>query len=172
MSIDINKSTDRVDPPSITLTGQRVRGTELIGGAGTYGGSEDVDAITTIEETISGTDVTKREVLTYIGDVDVTLTSDTDYTANSYDNRTSSDFIGSTPFDISGGSQYAETYYTLNGKDPMRTKANLYTGAFTLRRNETGSDNTIIKAKTYVNGIDSEVMKSEIRIIRTVSTNV
>ena len=172
MAIDINKSTDRVDPPTITLTGQRVRGTELIGGAGTYGGNDDTDIITTLEETVSGNIVTKREVLTYIGDVTVTLTADTNFTAKNYSNRIPSEFVGSTPSALDEKSLYSETYYTLNGKDPIRTKANLYIGAFTLLRNMSGTDNTIIKAKTYVRGKDSEVMKSEIRIIRLVDNKV
>ncbi|GAG76788.1 unnamed protein product, partial [marine sediment metagenome] len=91
MPIDINKSTNRVDPPTISILGQRVRGTDLIGGTGTYGGNEDTDNITTLEETISGTDVTKRGVLTYQGDVTITITADATYTANSYSNRSSTD---------------------------------------------------------------------------------
>lgn len=172
MPIDINKSTDRIDPPTITIVGQRVRDTSLIGGAGTYGGSNDTDSITTLEETISGTDVTKRGVLTYIGDVTITLTPDTTYTANSYSNRSSVDIVGSTPVASNLVAGYSETYYTLNGKDPVRTKANLYTGAFTLRRNMSGTDNTIVKARTFVRGKESPVMKSEIRIIRTNDSNV
>ena len=50
----------------------------------------------------------------------------------------------------------AEVYYTLNGKDPIRTKSNLYTEPFTLHR-DTAGDKTIIKVKTYYDGKESEM---------------
>jgi hypothetical protein len=162
MAIDINKSTTRVDPPNVVLLGQRVRGDN-----GKYGGIEDTDTITTLEETIeSSTSVRKREVLVYRGNVTVSLVPDSTHNANSYSNRDQvNDFIGVQDLGIAGTSR-SETYYTLNGKDPKRTKSNLYAGKFIIRRNETGADNTIIKARTYVEGLSSSVMKVEIRIIR------
>ena len=66
----------------------------------------------------------------------------------------------------------SETYYTLNGKDPKRTKTNLYTVPIILRSNTSGSDNIIFKARTYRAGQWSEVRKVEIRIVRKVSTKV
>jgi len=57
------------------------------------------------------------------------------------------------------------TYYTLNGKDPKRTKANLYTGAFTVRQNKSGGDNYILKARSYINGIASPVRRVDFRIM-------
>jgi len=167
MAIDINKSTNRIDPPSIVINGQLINTTD-----GTYSGAAD-QTITTQEITIeSSTEVRKREVLAFEGDVTVTLTPDSDYTANSYSNRVAGDIIGKTPMSSNEVSGYSDTYYTVNGKDPLRTKANLYTGAFTIRRNLSGNDNTIIKARSYVRGICSEIRTIEIRIVRANTNEV
>jgi len=163
MSIEINKSTNRVDPPTIVINGSLIDTT-----AGTYAAAANQTISTQLETIESSTAVRKREVLAFHGDVTVTITPDTDYTANSYSNRTTgTDIIGATEPTVSTVAQNSETYYTINGKDPSRTKANLYTGAFTIRRNLAGHDNTVIKARTYVNGKASEVRTVEIRIART-----
>jgi hypothetical protein len=166
MAIEVNKSTNRVDPPTIVLNGQLVDTT-----SGVYATVAD-QTITTQEVTIeSSTSVRKREVLSFQGDVSVTLTPDTDYTANSYSNRSASDFIGATAVSSNEVASKSETYYTVNGKDPSRTKSNLYTGSFTIRRNLSGHDNTILKTRTYVNGKASSVRTVEIRIVRA-NTNL
>ena len=158
MAIKINQSSTRVDSPSITLVGDTIV-------SGTYNGS-DTTSITTKQVVIeSSTAVRKREPITFWGDVVVTLTPDTTWTANTYTNRSSTDIVGPTASSIGKIAQKSETYYTLNGKDPIRTKANLYTGAFTLRSNKSGTDNTIIKARTYQGGRVSEVMTVEVRIV-------
>jgi hypothetical protein len=85
---------------------------------------------------------------------------------------TSGDFMGGKPFNGTTIGDNFEIYYTLNGKDPIRTKAYLYTGAFELSDNKTGSDNTVIKARSYVNGLASDVAKIELRIASdVVATN-
>jgi len=100
--------------------------------------------------------------------VDITvngkLIADTTWTSASYSNRSATDIVGKTVQAVGTVAQAAETYYTLNGKDPTRTKANLYTGAFTLRSNKSGTDNTIIKSRTYQGGRSSEVITVEITI--------
>ena len=55
--------------------------------------------------------------------------------------------------------------YTLNGKNPT-LGSTVYTGPFTLRQNGNGhgSDNTIIKAKSYLNGVASSIIKVEFRL--------
>lgn len=74
----------------------------------------------------------------------------------------------------SGGTlvnEKSDTYYTLNGKDPSRTKSNLYTGAFTILRNTSGTDNIVLKTRTYAEGQASEVRTVELRIINQ-KTNI
>jgi len=167
MPIDINKSTNRIDPPTIVINGQLID-TD----AGTYSGAANQTITTQLETIESDTEVRKREVLAFEGDVTVTLTPDTDYTANSYSNRAAGDIVGATPVASNEVAGYSETYYTVNGKDPSRTKANLYTGAFSIRRNLSGHDNTVIKARSYVRGIASEVRTVEIRIARATTNEV
>lgn len=60
--------------------------------------------------------------------------------------------------------EVAEIYYTVNGKDPSRTRSYLYTGQTELLGNSSGSDNTILKARTYYNGKASEVVTFEFRV--------
>jgi hypothetical protein len=56
-------------------------------------------------------------------------------------------------------------FYTLNGKDPVRTQSSPYTGQFTLYNNSAGCDSCIIKVKSYYNGRESVVAKAEFRIV-------
>ena len=60
----------------------------------------------------------------------------------------------------------AYIYYTLNGKDPSRTKSNLYTGPIKLRHNQASGDNVVIKARVYFNGQFSDVSVANIGIAR------
>lgn len=169
MAINVNYSTDRVDAPTIVINGQLIDET-----AGTYSVAAN-QTITTQDVVIeTDVDVRQREVLAFEGDVTITITPDTTWTANSYSNRSSGDIIGKTETAASSKiNKYSETYYTVNGKNPIRTKSNLYTGAFEIRANKFGSsDNIIIKARTYCGGQWSEVRKVEIRIVRTTQTNV
>ncbi len=87
--------------------------------------------------------------------------------------------------------RYAETYYTLNGKEPVRTKANLYNYldmndgiydgnpsndtnditnlsalGFILSASPTGSDLITLKAVTYQNGNKSRVAIAKFKIAR------
>lgn len=173
MTIKINQSADRVDPPSIRLTGQKIPQPFFPGHPlGTY----DTETISTLEEVVSqhdsDTEVRKRESLLYRSNIEVALIPDAKYTANRYKALRPTTTTGQKPHFFDNGSngrigtKKSDTYYTLNGKDPVRTKANLYTGKFLIKRNESGGDNTILKAKTYVNGQESKVMKVELRIIR------
>ena len=59
----------------------------------------------------------------------------------------------------------AEIRYTLNGKDPSRTKYTIYRGSFTLSQNASGSDNIILKARVYRMGQWSPVKTVEVRIV-------
>ena len=163
MAIKINQSADRINPPTIAVTGERVI-------EGMESGNADSEVITT--QTVRwtwATTIRTREALSFKGDVTVTLTPDSSLTPFDYSLRSASDFVGKAPMtrrsDGSGRvNQKAETYYTLNGKDPIRTKANLYTGPFTLRSNKSGTDSTIIKVKTYQGGKVSVVRTVEVLI--------
>ena len=170
MAIEINSPNNRVAAPTIRLQGRVVRDADarLVGGTGYVGGASEIVNITTLEETISGNEkrVTKRPVLAFLGDVKVYIGPDPSYDTSNYSQRDNeNDFIGQSEPNLAKNWR-SDTYYTINGKDPKRTKANLYTGPFTVRRNLAGHDNVILKVKTYVRGRESEVMKSEFRIIR------
>ena len=186
MAIDINKSTDAIEMPGFRLVGQRVFNTsfEVTTSPGTYGGANDTIDINVTEDTV--TDETAGSFTVYkispeveLADIpiifrgDVTVTIDAiqtganvDVALNSYSNREATDFVGATAVTDNKVGKKAEVYYTTNGKTPMRTKSNLYTGAFTIRRNLSGTDNTIIKARTYCHGKWSKVMKVEFSIIK------
>ena len=160
MSIEINKSDKRIDAPTVTLRGKLINKD-----TGVYA-SDSNTVRNSLETTIDDKAVTKQGILSFYGDVLITLTADSKFTANSYSNRDSSDIIGATQVSDKKVGKKSETYYTVNGKDPIRTKANLYTGAFTVKHNKSGSDNFILKARTYCEGRKSDVMKVEFTINR------
>jgi hypothetical protein len=85
--------------------------------------------------------------------------------ANSRYNGTTK-VTGVTPTAKTAVNKKSETWYTTNGKDPVRTKSKLYTGKqITIHRNESG-DNTVLKFRTYQGGRASEVRTIEFRILR------
>jgi len=82
---------------------------------------------------------------------------------------------------------YAETYYTFNGKDPIRTKARVYNYldmydlntnpssannidmgglGFLLKTSPTGSELITLKAKTYFRGQESRIAVAVFKIAR------
>lgn len=170
MPIQINQQQTRVDAPEIQLTGRRVIKLDKTGDVDPLG----TELISVMEETNVGSTshpaFAKREVAVYSGAVTMEIVPDTNFTATNYSRRVAeagTEFIGAAGMNKNSVNQTSETYYTLNGKDPSRTKANLWTGQpITLRHNKSGTDNTVIKAKTYVNGLESPTMRVEIRIIR------
>ena len=70
---------------------------------------------------------------------------------------------------IASVNNIAYIYYTLNGKDPSRTKNNLYTGPVKFNSNLTG-DNITIKARTYYQGKMSGVSVARINIARQIDS--
>ena len=111
----------------------------------------------------------------------------------------SQEFEGNNMFDTGGGNidnvnEYAETWYTLNGKDPIRTAAqfynfkdmndaerggnpsgdgpidNLTSLGFVLRTNPTGSDLVTLKAKTYFQGEESRIAVAVFKIALTIGS--
>lgn len=186
MATQVNYRDTRIDSPTITVTGTRVDTTdgslyseEIVDvenpsnpSLTTYTTTTSIDYSFSAEDVVVGANgdntVRNEDPYTFSDSVTVTITPDSDFTSNSYANRSSSDIIGKTPMGSDGKvNQYAETYYTVNGKDPSRTKAHLYTGAFSIRSNKFGSsDNIILKARTYQGGNWSKVTMVEIRIIK------
>lgn len=180
MTIEINQALNRIDPPNIQLVGQQINEQH-----GIYPHSATTEVVSTQEVTSSavttheGTSTTsfrKRGVLVFQGDVEVTITADTAggrFIPRGYGNRDAvRDITGKFADGKTQMNLRSETYYTINGKDPTRTKGNLYTGAFRIRRNLAGHDNIVLKARTYCQGKVSEVRKVEFRIARTDTTKV
>jgi len=200
MTIKINQSADRVEPPSIRLYGQKIsaprynyRGTrELVYPTGpdnpsqayykNTGTNKYTDTINTMETTTllhdGDREYRKRENIIYRGWVEVALIIDSKYNRTRYKALRPTTETGQAKIFFGNGSdgidsiRTAETYYTLNGKDPVRTKANLYTGKFFIKRNSSGAGHTILKARTYVDGKESPVMKVELMVIRPDETLV
>lgn len=179
--LHVNKESTRVEKPGVVINGKQVNSDGVIIA------QEDWRPSTNDIEEIGSGDWTNLAERVYYTDgndrVRITLEADAKFTANPYQITLESEkydgarignlkFQGKTP--VSGNSLglESETYYTLNGKNPKRTKSNLYTGRFFLRRNTSGSDNTILKARTYRAGQWSEVRTVEIRIARKVKTKV
>ncbi len=187
MAIEINKPRYRVDPPTVILTGkfQDVNN-------GAVNDSNVIISIGDNNVKQDGLRVDHRTEMLFKDDVRVTLTPDPNFRANDYSNSgidvipynevttSTNAVIGKRPSGgapavqgssgnvvYSGGTlvnEKSDTYYTLNGKDPSRTKVNLYTGPFTIRRNTSGTDNIILKVRTYAEGKTSKVNKIELRI--------
>ena len=170
MVINVNKSTDRVEIPTVVLRGKEVsEDGETTGSLRNYTITNDIAE----DSTVSG-NWRNQDEMRFYGSITVTIISDPKYTSNDYSRRSVGDIVGAVEMvdnkigmHPSGGTGTgSDTYYTLNGKNPKRTKSTVYTGAFTIRRNESGSDNCILKVRTYYNGSWSEVFKTEFRISR------
>ena len=175
MAIKINKPRkDTVNPPVIKVTGYRIDAqTGQIGQSATISiGSQQVEQ--------DGLVVSKREEIVFKKEVTVSLIPDAEFKVSPYGylnnqikpyNEVTRSELAVLGKNISGLSknEKSETYYTLNGKDPIRTKANIYTGSFKIRRNSSG-DNTILKTRTYVQGYKSKVRTVELRIVKSQNT--
>ena len=164
MAININKSTDRVEIPTVVIRGRETSEDGSVGSLLNHTITNDI----TEDSTVAG-NWRNQDVMIFKDSVRVTVTPDPKFSAASYSARSSGDIIGETSVtnrsNITFGTS-SETYYTVNGKSPKRTKSNLYTGAFTLTRNESGTDNVILKVRTYYQGNWSKVFKTEFRIGR------
>jgi hypothetical protein len=166
MTVTIPSDKGKPGLPQFLLTGEQII-------------SENPAQSTTLTDEVipawtvkSGTTVTQQDVIIMSQSVEIEIT-DADGGGNTIPSyNTTGDFVGGTPFNGRTIGGNFEIYYTLNGKDPSRTKAYLYTGPFTLSDNKSGSDNTIVKARSYMNGLWSDVAKIELRIASDViSTN-
>ncbi len=179
----VNHKSTRIEKPTVTINAKSV---DEITGVIASNASDYTPNRNDVSELVEGGgDYTNTAERVFYTPVTITITPDPKFSHNSYNSRTSGQFVGATgvvnTFHNPGTGNVqglniglnSETYYTLNGKNPKRTKSNLYTGIFTLRRNEeAGSDNLILKTRTYRAGQWSEVRKVEFRIVRNVKTQV
>ena len=166
MAVTIPSDKGKPGLPRFQLTGEKITGENPA--TSTTLTNETIDAWVVKD----GQNFTKQDTITMSQSVEITII-DADGGGNtipSYD--TDGDFVGGTPFNGKTIGGNWEIYYTLNGKNPSRTKVYLYTGPFTLSDNKSGSGNTIVKARAYKNGLWSDVSKIELIIASNViSTN-
>jgi len=173
--------------PTITITGKRINisGTQRKG----YGDAQPAHADTTntaytfdhaeVVDSTSGTriDVTngqldKSEIPVFWGNVILTLS--TSYTTNSYEGPAGRHIGRVRSIDAARGTKAitldvganADLIYTINGKDPTRTKSYIYddrSSGVTIRRNN--GETIIVKARVYRNQTASPVTIARIRIV-------
>ncbi len=167
MAININQSRDRVEIPTVVLRGRETSEDGSRGGLINHTITNDIT-----EDTTGAGPWRNQDTMIFSGNVRATITPDPKFSVASYSNRSSLDvenrsiFVGETQISDRNLGLFSETYYTLNGKNPKRTKSNLYIGAFIVRRNESGSDNVILKVRTYYQGNWSKVFRTEFRVGR------
>ena len=170
MAIEINKNgKDTVEAPQVNLTGNVINtsnGQVALSRAIRAIGSQDIEQ--------SGLEVNNRDEIVFFDSVAVTLIPDVHWLAHNYKNLKKPEENPGETKRIEGSEETrtsnshndrSDTYYTLNGKSPKRTKSNLYTGPFTINRNTSG-DNIILKVRTYVAGQESKVRTVQLRLIK------
>jgi hypothetical protein len=180
MAIEMN---DTVKKPYIWFVGNSIKDDGALGGF-----SQRVDDSKHLNpgstSTISGiTEFNQEDILTFDGSVRIIITNQVggkhlyERESGLLPNNT---FEGNDMFDtganIDSINKDAETWYTLNGKEPIRTESqfynftdmndrkaigektdNLNSLGFVLRTNPTGSDLVTLKAKTYYLGQESKI---------------
>jgi hypothetical protein len=186
MTININHPNDpngRVDAPEVRIAGKEVNTADGTLDSITRVYSRDHQRLYGRDDSKSARDVDHRALDVFARSVTVTINPDASTNKGFHNNQAvwrkavedrevndNNVFVG----EQSGGleqNQTMYTYYTLNGKDPKRTKANLYTGPFTVRQNKSGGDNYTLKTRSYINGIASPVRTVEFRIAELQSGN-
>jgi hypothetical protein len=186
MAININHPNDpngRVDAPEVRIAGKEVNTTDGTLDSITRIYSRDHQRVIGNETQITAKDVDNRASDAFSRSVTVTINPDAATNKGFHNNqpvwrkavedRESNDnniFYGEQDTGIVQN-ETMYTYYTLNGKDPSRTKAQLYTGPFTVRQNKSGGDNYVLKTRSYINGIASPVRRVDFRIVDLKSGN-
>ena len=132
---------------------------------------ERVSSVLARNRVSSATELDENNLLTFYKEARIIITPYSDYPVRRYRNESQKlgalEFEGKTPIQGNIMGLYAETYYTLNGKDPSRTKTYLYKYndlGFRVRRNYAGGDNIILKVKTYYRGKASDITIVKFRI--------
>jgi len=144
--------------PKVYLTGTKVNAS-----TGVESSVTDLQAINSVSNTSEG-EYTKQETLIFKDTVLVTFTTTFDQKNYSDYSDSQNNRIGilNNPSNINK----AEIRYTINGKDPSRTKFYIYGDAFILRRGTNqDSDSITLKARIYRQGAWSDVMAVSLRII-------
>ena len=172
--------------PTITITGKRInisgtqrtgfndaqpRHADLVNTAYTFDHAEVVDSTSGTRIDVTNGLLDKTQIPVFWGNV--TLTLATSYTTTVY--NPTGVYIGRQRVaDVNRGNKAlvdvggtAELIYTINGKDPSRTKSNLYvvgaTDPVTIRRNN--GESITIKARVYRGQDASPVAIARIRIV-------
>ena len=116
----------------------------------------------------------KTNLLTFYNSVRVIITNQVSPSASFVQGTRSLksfEFEGKTVYpDAKRIEEYAETYYTLNGKEPTRNKSYLYTYGslgFVIDNGPTGNDVITLKVKTYLKGQISATTSAYFKIIRS-----
>ena len=186
MAININHPNDpngRVDAPEVRIAGKEVDTTDGTLNSITRIYSRDHQRLEGRDDSQSARNVDHRALDVFARSVTVTINSDAATSKGFQNNQAvwrkavedreindNNVFVGEQPCGLEQNATLY-TYYTLNGKDPSRTKANLYTGPFTVRQNKSGGDNYVLKTRSYINGIASPVRTVEFRIAELKSGN-
>jgi hypothetical protein len=179
----IARITNKLVAPQVRLTGYKYAYKNRPDGLGilknetlVYGTYSFIGDTTKKSKKIRHTSFAKRHIAVFNNEVIVNiveagLTIDPQYHKNirkyrrhkSYINPL---FIGVLRTHVNPRDYYSITYYTLNGKDPTRTDSSIWKGKpLVIKNNIISSDNIVFKAKSYHNGVESEVTKVEFRIV-------
>ena len=189
MAIDIGP----IAKPHIWLEGEIINGTTSIE---SFSRRIDhaKDGVVTSSNSISGvTNFNQENILTFSDKVRIVIQGQINpkfrYSLkDDTPNNTELIFEGSAAGEVSNSANYyAETYFTINGKDPVRSKAYLYKYrdlddrsqsnpsdddltwlgiGFILGSSQTGSDLITLKAKTYHQGNESRIAIAKFKIAR------
>lgn len=166
--------------PQIWLEGTLVNGSS-------YSQRVDHDRETPSTSTITIGGITQfneDNILSFLNNVRIIVTTmalpKVTYTRES--NKLSAlEFEGKGRVNIKNVNQLSETYYTLNGKDPVRTKAHLYNYrdrndtdngdlGFVLSAVPSGNSLITVKAVTYQSGRKSRIAIATFRIVQNQNT--
>jgi len=178
MAIKINHQGDPngyIHPPEVRISGKEVNSSDGTLDSITRIYSRDNIRLIGSETQTTARDVDHRASDAFLRSVTVTILPDTSSgfsdnqstwrkTVEDREVNNNNVFVGEQPGSLTQN-ETMYTYYTVNGKDPKRTKANLYTGPFTVRQDKSGCDNYILKVRSYIHGISSKVKTVDFRIV-------
>jgi hypothetical protein len=144
--------------PKVYLSGTKVNAT-----TGVESSVTDLQAINSVSSTGTN-EYTKQDTLIFKDSVTVTLTTTLEQKNYADYSDTDNNRVGelTNPSNVNK----AEIRYTINGKDPSRTKFYRYGDAFTLRRGTNhDSDSITLKARIYRQGVWSNAITVKLRVI-------
>jgi len=151
MSIKVRKTL----MPTIVLTGSVIEDSGLIAGPHIY---EITPAKNKIIISSNGKIITKRDtVLVFYGEVKMEIVPP----YSTYPFRQNADYEEENEI-----GRLCKIYYTVNGKDPTRTKKYLWKNRNLYFHYDTSGDSVVLKARTYYQGKISDVLTVEFQIKR------